>query len=259
MSKSKVTLVFSCAHADPSASNERFDWLGKFIYDLKPDMVIDLGDGADMRSLNMYDKGKPTAIIAQNYEADIDVYNDSQERLRHQYRYHRKGKPTWIGFEGNHEHRIETALSSDPRLEGSKYGISFSHLQTDKYFNEYHRYANSAPAIANYDGVDYAHYFASGNSGRALSGIHHAYGLLQARNVSSTCGHSHLRSMYFKDGVRSSGIIASVVGCYKGKEESWAGQSNSMWAKGVMVKREVEDGMYDPQWVSMKALKKEYS
>jgi len=45
---SKTHLVWSCAHAKPETGNERFDWLGKFIYDLKPDMVIDLGDGADM-------------------------------------------------------------------------------------------------------------------------------------------------------------------------------------------------------------------
>ena len=175
---SKTTLVFSCSHADPSASNERFDWLGKFIYDLKPDMVIDLGDGADMKSLNSYDKGKAQAIVAQNYEEDINVYNDSQERLRHQFRYHKRGKPTWIGFEGNHEHRIKTALTYDPRLEGSKYGISFSHLQTNHWFKEYHEYSNSAPSVATYDGVDYAHFFAPGNSGRAIAGIHHAYGLV---------------------------------------------------------------------------------
>ena len=256
---SKTTLVWSCAHADPSASNERFEWLGKFIYDLKPDMVIDLGDGADMKSLNMYDKAKPGAVVAQNYEADIDVYNDSQEKLRHQFRYHRKGKPTWIGFEGNHEHRIQTALSYDPRLEGSKYGISFSHLQTDKYFDEYHQYEHSAPAVANYDGVDYAHYFAPGNSGRAMSGVHHAHGLLNSRHVSSTCGHSHLRSVSFQDGARSPGIAGLVVGCYKGKPESWAGQSNLAWWKGVVVKREVENGMYEPQFVSMETLRKEYS
>jgi hypothetical protein len=255
---SKTTLVFSCAHAAPEVNNKRFDWLGKFIYDLKPDMVIDLGDGADMASLNSYDKGRPQAIVAQNYEADINVYNDSQERLRHQFRYHRKGKPTWIGFEGNHEHRIQTALSYDPRLEGSKYGISFSHLQTDKYFDEYHPYKNSAPSIANYDGVDYAHYFAPGNSPSAMSGIHHAYGLVSKRHVSSTCGHSHLRSMYMADMAGPNGVAGLVVGCYKGKEESWAGQSNLGWWKGVVVKREVANGMYEPQFVSMKTLKEQY-
>tara|TARA_R110000850_G_scaffold59698_4_gene137702 strand:- start:157 stop:930 length:774 start_codon:yes stop_codon:yes gene_type:complete len=256
---SKTVVVFSCAHASPDAGNERFDWLGKFIYDLKPNMVIDLGDGADMSSLNSYDKGKPQAIVAQNYEADINVYNDSQERLRHQFRYHRKGKPMWVGFEGNHEHRIQTAISHDPRLEGSKYGISFSHLQTNRWFDEYHPYKNSAPSIANYDGVDYAHYFAPGNSGRAAAGTHHAYGLLNARNVSSTCGHSHIRNIAFKDGARSPGLISTVVGCYKGKEESWAGQSNLGWWKGVLIKREVADGMYEPQFISMNTLKEHYS
>ena len=250
----KTTLVYSCAHSSPEANNKRFDWLGKFIYDLKPDMVIDLGDGADMASLNSYDKGRPQAIVAQNYEADINVYNDSQERLRHQFRHHRKGKPTWIGFEGNHEHRIQTALSYDPRLEGSKYGISFSHLQTDKWFDEYHPYKNSAPSIANYDGVDYAHYFAPGGTGRPIA----PSGVLNARAISSTCGHSHVRSIMFKDGARSPGLISANVGCYKGKEESWAGQSNLAWWKGVLIKREVAKGMYEPQFVSMKTLKEQY-
>jgi hypothetical protein len=255
---SKLVVVWSCAHADPSVENTRFDWLGKLIYDLKPDMCIDLGDGADMRSLNMYDKGKPALIMGANYEEDINSYNDSQERLRHQFRHHRKGKPTWIGFEGNHEHRIQTAVSVDPRLEGSTHGISFAHLQTDRWFDEYHHYENSAPSVANYDGVDYAHYFAPGNSGRAMAGIHHGYSLLAKRHVSSTCGHSHLRSLHMEDGPRSPGLAGLVVGCYKGKEESWAGQSNLGWWKGVVIKRQVENGMYEPQFVSMAALEKEY-
>ena len=51
----KTAIVFSCAHADPSVGNERFDWLGELIYDVNPNYVIDLGDGADMRSLNTFD------------------------------------------------------------------------------------------------------------------------------------------------------------------------------------------------------------
>lgn len=255
---SKTTVVFSCAHADPSVGNERFDWLGRFIHDIKPDMVIDLGDGADMRSLNSYDGKKPGNVVAQKYEADIESYNDSQKRLRAPFKQSRRRKPMWVGFEGNHEARIKTALEQDPRLEGSKYGISFKHLQTKKWFDEYHEYENGAPAIVNYDGVDYAHYFTSGNSSRAMSGIHHAYGLINARSNSSTCGHSHLRSIAFKDGVRSNGIAGLVVGCYKGKDEGWAGQSNRNWWKGVIVKRQVEDGMYEPEFVSLETLKKEY-
>ena len=53
-------------------------------------------------------------------------------------------------------------LQRSPRNEdrtGQGYGISFGHLQTDHWFDDYHEYYNSAPAIANYCGVDFAHFF----------------------------------------------------------------------------------------------------
>lgn len=255
---SKTAVVFSCTHSDPNCGNERFDWLGALIYDLKPDYVIDLGDGADMRSLNTYDTRYPQAIVNQNYEQDIEWYNDSQDRLRHKFRHHRRKKPYWIGFEGNHENRIKKALAIDPRLEGKTHGISFSHLQTDQWFDDYHEYVNGGPAIADYDGVSYAHYFSSGNYGTAVSGRHHAYTLLTNRNHSSTCGHSHKRSLHFKDDAYPRSIIGTVVGCYKGKDEAWAGQSNNDWWKGVLIKRDIDGGVYDPEWVSMSRLEKEY-
>ena len=72
----KTAIVWSCAHANPETTNERFDWLGGLIYDVKPDYCIDLGDGADMKSLNMYDKAKPKSVVAQNYGGDIESYNE---------------------------------------------------------------------------------------------------------------------------------------------------------------------------------------
>jgi hypothetical protein len=63
--------------------------------------------------------------------------------------------------------------------------------------------------------------------------------------------------MYFKD---EANAIGAVVGCYKGGDESWAGQSNGEWWKGVLVKRNIDGtGLYEPQWVSMEALEREYS
>jgi len=254
----KTAVVFTCAHSDPDVPNKRFDWLGEFLYDIRPDYVVDLGDGADMRSLNTYDTKYPQAIVSQSYEADINSYNDAQERIRRKFKKNKVKRPYFIGFEGNHENRIKKALKVDPRLEGNKFGISFKHLQTDKWFDDYHEYKNSAPAIADYDGVSYAHFFSSGNYGTAISGTHHAYTLLQNRNHSSTCGHSHKRSIYFKDGSHPNGIIGLVAGCYKGSDEGWAGQANNDWWKGVVIKREIDNGMYEPEFVSMKKLEREY-
>ena len=255
---SKTAIVWSCGHASPETSNERFDWLGGLIHDIKPDYCVDLGDGADMKSLNTYDTKNPKALVAQSYERDIASYNESQELLRYRFKKSKSKRPRWYGFEGNHETRIKTAIKFDPRLEGSKYGISFKHLQTNKWFDEYHEYEHGAPSIHNYDGVDYAHFVGAGNFGRAISGVHHAYGLLQKRYRSVSVGHSHKRGVYFKDDVGSNGIIGAVVGCYKGAPESWAGQANGEWWKGVLIKRNIQDGMYEPQWISLETLRRTY-
>tara|TARA_R110002126_G_scaffold60959_4_gene158122 strand:- start:1843 stop:2619 length:777 start_codon:yes stop_codon:yes gene_type:complete len=254
---SKVAVVFSCAHADPSTSNERFDWLGELIYDVNPNYIVDLGDGADMRSLNSFDGKNPEALVSQSYERDIDHYNEAMDRLRRIPSTRKYKRPSWFGFEGNHEHRIKRAISSDSRISsvGGKYGLSFSHLQTDHWFDEYHEYENSGPAIAEYDGVSYAHFFQAGNFGSAVSGLHHANTLLGHRYKSSTCGHSHKRDLKFKDGAKAIGLVA---GCYKGAEEGWAGQSNRDWWKGVVIKREIDNGIYEPEFVSLKRLKEVY-
>lgn len=255
---SKTAIVWTCGHSKPEASNERFSWLGDLIEDIKPDYVVDLGDGADMASLNSYDTRYPKAIVAQSYEADIDTYNDSQSRIWDRYSLKKKKRPFRIGMEGNHENRIKKAVALDPRIEGGRYGISFKHLQTDHWFDEYHEYKNSGPAITDIDGVSYAHFFSAGNYGTAISGLHHAYALLQHRHHSSTCGHSHKRGLYFRDSAHPHPLIGLVAGNFKGKEEAWAGQSNNEWWSGVIIKREIDNGVYEPQFVSLDSLRKAY-
>ena len=254
----KTAIVFTCAHTDPSVPNDRFDWLGSLIEDVRPDYVVDLGDTIDLKSLNSYDTRYPQAIVSQNYERDIEHHQEAMDRIWGRYKISKKKRPYRIGFEGNHENRLKKALAHDPRIEGGKYGISFSHLATDYWYDDYHEYSNSAPSIFDYDGVSYSHYFSSGNYGTATSGTHHAYTILQNRNHSSTCGHSHKRSVYFKDGAHPTGLIGLVAGCFKGGQESWAGQSNNDWWKGVVVKRNIENGMYDPEFISMERLRAEY-
>ena len=109
-----TAVVFTCAHVDPNVSNERFDLLGKLIYDLRPDYVVDLGDGADMKSLNSYDTKYPQAIVSQSYEEDINHYNEAQDRLRIIFKEMKRKRPKYYGLEGNHENRIKKAISLDP-------------------------------------------------------------------------------------------------------------------------------------------------
>lgn len=254
-----TAVVFTCAHSNPKVDNRRFDLLGNLIFDIRPDYVFDLGDFSDLSSLNSYDTRYPKAIVSQNYGEDIEATIDAQERLRDKFVRRKQRKPIWIGFEGNHENRIKKALAHDPRLEGKKYGISFQHLQTRRFYDEYHEYENGAPAIKTYDGINYAHYVASGNFGSALSGIHHGYALTVKMAASCTVGHSHKFSYYRKQEARPNPIHGLVTGCFKGKDEHWAGQANREWSKGVTIKRNISNGNYDLQWISMEQLEKDYS
>jgi len=49
-----------------------------------------------------------------------------------------------------------------------------------------------------------------------------------------------------------------VAGCFKGAEEGWAGQANLDWWKGVVIKREISNGIYEPEFVSLKRLEQLY-
>lgn len=258
-SQPKVHLVLPDSHAHADYSNERYNYIGKLILDLKPDVLVNIGDTADMASLSAYDKGK-ASFHGRNYEKDIVAHLDAQERMWGPITRAKKKKPYSVILEGNHEHRIKKVLDYEPHLEGIRYGISFRDLDFASRYSDVVEYDGGNPGVINIDGVDYAHYFVSGISGRALQSVHHGFALTQKRFNSSTCGHSHLFDYHLlrdSSGQQRQGLVCGV---YQDYVAPWAGKSQcNHWSSGVVIKRNVEAGNYDLQWVSMEALKKEYS
>lgn len=255
---SKTLVVMTCSHATPEVSNDRFSWLGQFLYDLRPDTFVHLGDRADMKSLNSFDKGKPTNLSMQSYEKDIECSLDADYRVWELFRKNKRRMPHRIGIEGNHEDRIRRAVSSDPRLAGDTYGISMKHLRNSEMFDEYHEFADTAPAIVDIEGMLVSHYLQSPNSAGAISGRHHAAALVDRLASSVAVGHSHKLDYHRKADAYPRPISGLVAGCFKGARESWAGQSNNGWTSGIAVLHSFDKGDYDLQWVSLKALQKEY-
>jgi hypothetical protein len=49
-----------------------------------------------------------------------------------------------------------------------------------------------------------------------------------------------------------------VCGVYQDFDADFAGEANRMWWPGVVVKYNVENGDYDPQFISLDKLRKEY-
>ena len=247
-------LVIPDGHAKPSEDLERFDLLNRFIKDLKPDVIINIGDAADMYSLNTFDKGKGS-FNGASYEADINCAVDSFDRTFRGLGY----KPRKVFCVGNHEYRITRVLEQSPELAGDKHGVSMGHLQLNHFFDDVVDYEGAAPGTISVDGVNYAHYHTSGAMGKAIGGENHARSLLLKGHMSSTCGHSHF--LDYSTHVDGAGkrLHGLVCGSFKGpKNDAYAGTSARNYWRGVCVKRKVTNGGYDLQMVSLAQLEELY-
>lgn len=247
-------LIIPDPHSKPGESNERAEWVGKAILDIKPDTVIQLGDAADMESLCSYDKGTK-AFQGRSYRADIESHSDFQDRLWSTVKAAKKRLPLRVALEGNHEHRISRAINMQPELEGA---ISFEDLELDHFYDRVVRYEGSTPGIVELDGVSYAHYLVSGVSGRPISGEHLAYSLLAKHYASCVVGHNHTLDYCIRTRVDGRRIQAICAGAFLEHKASFAGEAQKLWWNGIVVLDQVEDGVFDPRFISLDQLKKEY-
>lgn len=243
----KVHLIVPDSHAHPDFHNKRYDWLGHLINDVKPDVVVDIGDWFDMASLCSYDRGKKS-FEGRRYHRDIAAGIEAQDRVLSIVRKQKKKLPRFVRTLGNHENRISKAVEGDPILEGT---IGLSDLQSREYGWE--EYPFLVPAEI--DGVHYAHFFTSGVMNRPVP---NAKQLLVKKMRSCTMGHSHLFDHAVEAAVDGTKINALICGVYQDYDADYAGPANKMWSRGVIVKRGVENGQYDLEWISMKRLKQEY-
>lgn len=247
-------LILPDSHSHPEHSNERADWVGKLMVDLKPDVFVNIGDQWDLSSLSGYDKGK-ASFYGRAYRKDLESGLEFSERLWAPIRRAKKKQPLSIYIEGNHEERQRRLLEYHPELEGT---VSFKDFQLDQYYDEIVRYKGQTPGTIEIDGITYAHYFITGISGRGVSGEHAAYTLLTKNFKSCTQGHSHTFDYCVRTDGAGRRIHGLVCGVYQDYDSDWAGEMNKLWSRGVVIKRAVHNGDYDLEWVSLERLKKEY-
>src|SRR5690606_7005489 len=177
----KIHLIIPDSHASPDHHNKRYEWLGHLINDVKPDVVIDIGDWFDMASLCSYDRGTK-GFEGRRYKRDIEAGLDAQDRMFTIIRRQKKKLPRFVRTLGNHEHRIVKAIDRDPILEGT---IGLEDLMSKEYGWE------EVPFLTpiTIDGITYQHYFTSGIMGRPIGGENHARSLILRQLGSVTQGH----------------------------------------------------------------------
>lgn len=246
--KAQTHLIIGDSHAKVGVSNERYRWLARFVAEVQPDVVIDMGDWADMTSLCSYDAGKRIAE-GRRIKDDLEVAKDARSIYREELEQCVSKLPLHYAIEGNHEYRITKAVESDPKY----YGLyDTSHLHPDGLWEIV---PFGAPLVLN--GLHYRHHFETAG-GKLISGIHQAYNTLRHKQCSSVAGHSHI--LQYSESVRSDGerLLALVAGCYFEHWEEYAGEDNHRWWRGLVVLRDVKNGYGDIEVVKMNRIRQRY-
>ncbi len=250
----KKILIIPDAHARPDHNNDRFDALGNFIVDKNPDIVISIGDWADMGSLCSYDKGHRVSE-GRRYQDDIDSSIDALDRTMNIVnRYYRKRKtrrPEFYITLGNHENRINRSANEQPELYGK---LSINDLRFEDY--GWNVVPFLVPLVK--QNIVFQHYLTSGAMGKPVGGVNHARTLVLKGLQSVVVGHSHERD--FWETVRADGqrMFGLVVGCFDDGDHHDAATTQHRWWSGLVMLHEAEDGAAEPAFFSMNYLKRKY-
>ena len=242
----------------PKVPLEHLAWAGQYMLDKRPDVVVMLGDFADMPSLSIYEEKGSKRFEGQRYANDIAAVQKGMELLLgplrrfnakaardHKTTYH----PRLVMLMGNHEDRITRAINHDPaHLEGI---ISLDDLRYAEWGWEVIDFLKPI----NIDGIVYSHYFCSGIKGRAIT---RAQTLLTKKHMSCIAGHLQGRDIAYGQRADGATITALIAGSfYQHEEEYLNNQTNNHW-RGLYILHEVRDGNFDEMPVSLEYLKGRY-
>lgn len=250
-------LVIPDTQVKPDVPIDHLEWLGKYVCDIRPDIIVHIGDHFDLPSLSSYDKGT-AAIEGKRVVEDINAGRLAlakfEEPIRKLQESQKKSKkevynPRKVFLLGNHEQRLQRYINSNPELIGL---ISYDNFHLQKNGWEMYDYLE----IVNINGILFSHYFANPLSGRPYTGK--AASLLQRVGKSFVMGHRQeldFTARELCDGTRQIGIVA---GAFYQHEEGYKGyQGNKHW-RGIVVLHEAQDGWADPMMVSLDFLRRKY-
>lgn len=235
---------------------EHLTWAGKAIVDYKPDVVVNIGDFADMPSLSTHDKTGSKYFEGKRYTKDIEVVKEAmsmllaplkEEQARLKKNKEKQYKPRMVMTLGNHENRINRAVNNNPMLEGL---ISTKDLGYEKDW-EVHEFLK--PVFIG--GVGFCHYWPVGAMGRPASS---PAAIISKLHMSCIAGHQQGKQVAYGKRADGKSVCAIIAGSYYLHDEDYMDQlSNKHW-RGLLVLNEVNDGCFDELFLSIDYLRRKY-
>lgn len=244
----KRHIVIPDTQVKRGVKTDHLEACGNYIVEKKPDVVVCLGDFADMPSLSMHQEKGHIEYEGARYLADIEAAKDGMARLMKPIKSARGYNPKLILTLGNHEDRITRAAAADPKLAGT---LSLKDLNYEAYGWRVVPFLQ--PIKVN--GVLYSHYFVTGVYDRAIA---RASQLITKYHQSCIAGHQQGRDIAYSKHADGRPITSIIAGSFYDHNETYLSpQSNNHW-RGIFVLNEVRGGSYDEMAVSLDYLKRKW-
>jgi len=253
---SRVHAVIPDCQVKPGQDYSFLRWVGNYLAEKKPDVIVQIGDFADMPSLSSYDVGRKSfegrrykEDVAASKEAMATLMNPIQRRIYMQEANHKvRWNPELHLTLGNHENRINRATENDPKLDGT---LSVLDLGYEPFGWNVVDFLH--PIVI--DGVAYCHYFTSGVMGRSVTS---ARQLILKKHMSCVMGHNQNWDIHRSVRADGKGVIGLMSGsCYM-HDEDYLGPQGNHYNRGIWMLYEVEDGDFHPLHISLNFLRKKY-
>lgn len=240
-------LVIGDTQTKPDESLEYMSWIGKYIFDKKPDVVVHIGDHYDFPSLSSYDKGKKS-FEGRRLKADIEAGNLGMKYLTREFL--RDGyNPRMVFCMGNHEDRFDRLKNDVPELDGF---VGTELLPLAELGWEVYPFLKPVDI----EGIFFVHFLANPMTGKPYAGT--AANQLKTVGRSFVVGHKQVLDVAIRntlDGKQQIGIINGA--CYP-FDEAYKGYQGNAHFRGITMLHEVNDGAALPMFVSLDYLQKRY-
>ena len=242
--------VITDAQVRPGVPINHLAACGRYLTEIRPDVIVCIGDFADMPSLSTYEAPGSLTSEGTRYAEDVAAVKAAMTTFLTPIRAVKDWKPELILTLGNHEDRITRAINSDPRrLQGV---MSLKDLGYEEA--GWKVYPFLQPVVIG--GVCFAHYFPSGPMGRPITT---ARQILHKMHMSCFAGHLQGRDIAYAKRADGTSLTAIISGSfYQHNEDYLSPITNQHW-RGMVVLNQVKDGEFDEMCISVDYLLRKYA
>lgn len=250
-------LVIPDTQIRPDSPTDMLAWVGEYIVEKKPEVIVQLGDFADMESLCFYDEGK-IGFEGRRYKEDLKASKNAMDTLcepmidynkRQRKSKQKMYQPEMYLTLGNHENRINRMVENDPKMDGM-------HGVFELGYEEYGW--NVIPFLEpkEIDGVTYCHYFTYELTNNPISGT--MQNRLNKIGFSFIAGHQQIYKVGTKSLINGKVIRGLVQGAFYIEDEEYRGPQSNNEKRSIFLLHEVKDGDYSLMEISLDYLCRRY-